>query len=342
MWHAAKRHGPRVGAWLVLVVLAAGCGLGSEAPATGDPTAPSATAPSLGTLAATDGRATEVQLRVDLGGAPCGVAVSHGAVWVSLADTAELVRLDPETGEETDRIDLSETPCEITPAGDSLWVVTQSGVVDRVDPAGPTLVSSVPTGPASYQAAEAFGAVWVTNRNGQSLTRIDPETERTSTVDLAGTNAGGIVEAADALWVGDDTTGSTHVVRLDPDTLGATAVEVGGDRPAYLAATGDTVWVSRVRSGSVVAVDATSGHVVGEPVPAGDMPVNLHATPDGRWVWVPDDRTDYLTRIDTSTGEAVERVRAGDGPAVVAPTADGVWVTNFADGTVWYLATAPG
>ncbi len=212
-----------------------------------------------------------MRLQVDLGGSPCGVAVAEGAVWVSLNDTGELVRVDPETGEATGRVELSEKPCEITVTDDSLWVVTQSGVVDRVDPSG-----------------------------------------------------------------------STSILRLDPDTLESTRVEVGGDRPGYLAATGDTVWVSRVRSGSVVAVDAAARTAVGEPVPAEASPVNLHASPDGRWVWVPDDRTDFLTRIDAATGEAVEQLRVGVGPAVVAPTDDGVWVTNFGDGTVWYLATDDG
>ena len=37
-----------------------------------------------------------------------------------------------------------------------------------------------------------------------------------------------------------------------------------------------------------------------------------------------------------------ERVQVGDGPAVVAPTDDGVWVTNFGDGTVWYLSSVDG
>jgi len=334
----------RVGGALAVVALAAAaCGAGADDPA-GSPTAsaPAPTQAPLGTLPATDGRTTSMRLQVDLGGTPCGVAVAAGAVWVSLADTAELVRLDPVTGEDTGRIELSATPCEITATEDSLWVVTQSGVVDRVDPAVPALVSSVPTGPASYQAVEAFGSIWVTNRNGQSVTRIDPLTEETSTIELPGTNAGGIAEAGGALWVGDDATGSTRILRLDPVSLETTVVEVGGDRPAYLTSTGDTVWVSRVRSGSVVAVDADTATTVGEPVPAGEMPVNLHASPDGRWVWVPDDRSDFITRIDTSTGEAVERLLVGDGPAVVAPTDDGVWVTNFGDGTVWYLATEDG
>jgi hypothetical protein len=28
------------------------------------------------------------------------------------------------------------------------------------------------------------------------------------------------------------------------------------------------------------------------------------------------------------------------GPAVVAPTDEGTWVTNFEDGTVWFVALA--
>jgi virginiamycin B lyase len=327
----------------VALVLAA-CGTDEAEPsvASGGASATATSEEPLGALAATDGRDTTMRWSVEVGGNPCGVVAVDDAVWVSVNDTAELVRIDPATGEETARIGLSDSPCEITPADGMLWVATQSGVVDRVDPNGPELVSSVPTGLASYQAVAAFDSIWVTNRSAQTITRIDPETEDTTTVDVTGTNAGGIVAAAGALWVGDDRTGSDAILRLDPTTLEGTPVVVGGDRPAYLTVAGDSVWVSRVRSGSVVRVDAASGERVGDPVPAGASPVNLHADPDGRWVWVPDDRTDYLTRIDAGTGQAVERVKAGAGPAVVAPTDTGVWVTNFGDGTVWYLETAPG
>ena len=162
------------------------------------------------------------------------MAVAFDAVWVSVADTAELVRLDPASGKETARIPLADKPCEITATDDALWVVTQSGVVERVDPtgpAGPKVVASVPTGFASYQAAEAFGSIWVTNRNSQSLTRIDPATNKTGAVELPGVNAGGVVAAADALWVGDDTTGSTRVVRLDPTTLKTTDVRSAATAP---------------------------------------------------------------------------------------------------------------
>jgi streptogramin lyase len=281
-----------------------------------------------------------VATKVDVRGQPCGVVVAFDAVWVSVNDTAELLRIDPAKGVVTHRTKVSDKPCEITATKDSLWVVTQSGVVDRVDPATRKVVASVPTGFASYEAVAAFGSLWVSNRNGQSLTRVDPATTTTTTVDLPGVNAGGIAATADALWVGDDTTGSSAIARVDPTSLAVTKVEVGGNRPGYVASTGDRVWVSLVKSGTVTALDAASGAVVGRPTPAGSSPVNLAGSPDGRWVWVPDDATNLLTRIDATTGDAVERLEVGQGPAVVAPTDEGTWVTNFGDGSVWFVALA--
>jgi hypothetical protein len=49
------------------------------------------------------------------------------------------------------------------------------------------------------------------------------------------------------------------------------------------------------------------------------------------------DVSDLVTRIDSTSGKAVERLQVGAGPAVVAPAPDGVWVTHFDDGTVWHL-----
>lgn len=333
---------------LALVVTgAAACG--SEGPAVTPSTATSASASATagpdtpregptGVLPATDGRASSVTTKVEVGGQPCGVAVAFGSVWVSVNDTAELVRIDPAKGAVAQRFPLSDKPCEILATKEALWVVTQSGVVDRVDPKTGRVTASVPTGFASYEAVEAFGSVWVSNRNAQSLTRIDPATNAPTTLDLPGVNAGGIAATNNALWVGDDTTGSSSVARVDPRSLTVTKVEVGGNRPGYVAASADRVFVSRVKSGTVTTVDATTSTVVGRPTPAGSSPVNLAVSPDGRWVWVPDDATDLLTRIDAATGDAVERLEVGKGPAVVAPTDEGTWVTNFGDGSVWFVA----
>ena len=141
--------------------------------------------------------------------------------------------------------------------------------------------------------------------------------------------------AASCGWA--TTPGATAIVRIDPKTWKTTAVPTGGDRPGYVAATPDRVWVSNVKSGTVTGLDAATLAPVGPPAPAGGSPVNLKASTDGAWVWVPDDVGDLVTRIDTASGQAVERLQVGSGPAVVAPSPDGVWVTHFDDGSVWHL-----
>jgi DNA-binding beta-propeller fold protein YncE len=145
--------------------------------------------------------------------------------------------------------------------------------------------------------------------------------------------------AADGyLWVGNDAAGSTTIRRVDPTTWEVTEVETGGSRPAWLAVTPGVVWAAQMSSGTMVGIDTSTLAPIGLPAAAGFSPVNLEATPDGRWVWVPDDYDNFLTRVDAATGDAVERLKVGLGPAVVSASNDEVWVTNFAEGSVWRLA----
>ena len=280
---------------------------------------------------------SEVVAMIDVGGQPCGVAVAAGAAWVSDNESAELVKIDLETNQAVMRYPLDASPCEIAVGHGSLWVVTQSGVLDRVDPGTGRVEAAIPVGAASYEAVAAFGSVWVTNRNGGTLTRIDPAINQVAdTIDLPQIQPGGIVEGDGALWVGNDTSGQTNLVRIDPDTLEVSELEAGG-RPAFVATSPGRVWVANQTDGSVTVIDSATSSPVGAPIAAGTMPVNLAATPDGAEVWVPDDRGDTVTRIDAASAQAVERLAVGDGPAVVATTETDVWVTHFDDGTVWRI-----
>jgi DNA-binding beta-propeller fold protein YncE len=97
------------------------------------------------------------------------------------------------------------------------------------------------------------------------------------------------------------------------------------------------VWVAHNSSATTVGIDTGTLEPRGLPAPSGFSPVNLEASPDGRWVWVPDDWDSFLTRIDARSGDAVERLEVGGGPAVVAAGDREVWVTNFEEGSVWRL-----
>jgi DNA-binding beta-propeller fold protein YncE len=84
-------------------------------------------------------------------------------------------------------------------------VVTQSGKVDRVDPATGEVVARVAVGRVTYDLAFAFGSIWVTNREGRTVQRIDPNRNAVvKTLRFPGQKPSGIVAAGGAIWVGDD------------------------------------------------------------------------------------------------------------------------------------------
>jgi DNA-binding beta-propeller fold protein YncE len=321
--------------------LLVGCGGGSPAPSarpsvtvTPSPTAtPTATAVTTGA-----GPHSRVVVKAQVGGSPCGVAGTAGAIWVSDAAGARLLRLDPATGKVVGRTPLDDSPCAITVAYGSLWIVTQSGVLDRVDPRTGRVIATIRVGSTSYQAVATPAAIWVSNRNDGTLNRIDPGTNRvTQTLPTPGVQPGGMVYANGSLWVGDDSDGSRQILRIDVRTHATTRI-TAGQRPAYLAAAAGAVFVSDVGAGTVTKLDSKTGRVLAV-IPAGVSPVNLAVRPGARpEVWVPDDTGGHVVRIDARTGKVVETIDVpGEGPALVTAAAGDVWVTMFSAGEVWRI-----
>ena len=313
---------------MVLLAIAAGaCGVSTP---TGDhpSAAPATTASSAG----------EVVDKVTVGGQPCGVTDAQGAIWVSDADGARLLRIDPESGKSHVAARLDPTPCEITPAFGSLWVVTQSGRVDRVDPDTGRVVARIKVGSTSYQAVATPGTIWVSNRNDSTLTQIDPDTNTVvRTVQLDGVQPGGMTYAGGSLWIGDDTSGDNEVLRMDPQTRRITKV-TAGDRPAYLTSTPGAVWVSNVSDGTVSRIDIATNKETASPE-VGLSPVNLKSRGTDE-VWVPDDIGNAVIRIDAGNAEVAGKVNAEGGPAVVRAAFGDVWVTMFGIGEVWRIRPA--
>jgi streptogramin lyase len=260
---------------------------------------------------------------------------------VSDAASGQLLRLDPTTGKVVAKTPLDPTPCAITVAYGSLWIVTQSTVLDRVDPRTGRVVATVRVGSVSYQAVATPGAIWVSNRSDRTLSRVDPRTNRvTATVATPDIQPGGMAYAEGALWIGDDTDGGHDILRMNPTTHAMTRF-AAGQRPAYLAATADAVFVSDVRAGTVTKLDARTGHILAT-ARAGDSPVNLAVRSGARpEVWVPDDTGGHVVRLDAATGKATEVIDvSGKGPAVVAAIRGDIWVTMFTAGEVWRIRPA--
>lgn len=267
-----------------------------------------------------------------VGGTPCGIAEAAGAAWVTDASTATLFRVDPATMRAEKRAALDATPCELTFAFGALWVATQSGWLDRVDPASGA-VRRVKVGATSYEVEPAAGALWVSDRDSAQLTRVDPATLATTRLPLPGTHPGGLVYAFGQLWVGDDTNVSTQLMRVDPVRRTVTRV-TAGQRPAYTSATSTAVWVSDTAAGSVSRIDPRTLRAV--TVQVGVSPVNLDAVGDR--VWVPDDQADAVYELDASGAVARTVPAPGGGPAVVAPVDGHPWVSLYKTGEVWQIS----
>lgn len=315
--------------WIVVLSLVSACA------SPGTPARSASPSPT-GALPPVTGQPSQVVAKVRTGGTPCGIVEAFGSVWVTDAQNATLLRINPRTHAIIGRTPLAGTPCELTTGFGSLWVATQSGVLQRVDPRSAKVLATIAVGRASYEPLVAFGSVWVSNRNSSTVSRINPHTNAvTATVPTPGLLPGGLVEAGGAIWVGNDSGGATALAKLDPTSLHLTSV-MAGSRPSFVTAAAGSVWVASEDDGSVTQLDPRTGARRGLPLLAGVRPVNLAAWRD-REVWVPDDQGNLLTRIDASSGAVLERLLVGSGPAVAAPVGDSVWVSMFGGGEVWQV-----
>ena len=280
-----------------------------------------------------------VVAKVAVPGTPCGVAGSPGAVWVTEASNARLVKIDPATNVVVKSVPTDRTPCELRYASGSIWVVTQSGRVDRFNPATAAKIASIPVGRTSYDLTYALGAIWVTNRNGGTVQRISVRANKVvKTVRFPpGVAPAGIGFAAGAIWVGDDH--GSSIFRLDPRTYRLARVPSGGQGSSWIATSGNDVWVSNTTDGTVTRIDAVRRRAV-STVQVGISPVNLDVI--GGDVWVPNDLGNTISRIDGTTGKVVETIQTGEDPAVVAGAEGDVWASMFQGAQVWRIPTLDG
>lgn len=122
-------------------------------------------------LFAVDRDTGALERSIDVGGAPRGVAVADGDVWVTLRDERAVVRIDAVTGDEVARIDIGGQPWPIAAGRNTVWVASLEGRLLGIDPASNAVTARATVGPEALGVAVTDGAVWVTSRSG-SLSRV--------------------------------------------------------------------------------------------------------------------------------------------------------------------------
>jgi DNA-binding beta-propeller fold protein YncE/predicted Ser/Thr protein kinase len=190
------------------------------------------------------------------GCSPPHASVTFGGrvVWF-LCQNGELGRVDPKTfrarsigleaGLLTNSNSVTSSYVDIAYGLGSLWIVNQAlNIVVEVDPATNRTLDDVDVGAAPSAIAVGPGALWVTNFDDDTVTRVVPSASGTRTrrdfpvgdgpVDVA-VGEGGV-------WVASSL--DRTVTRLDPATGKIVARIELGNEPQRLAAGGGAVWVT--------------------------------------------------------------------------------------------------
>lgn len=121
-----------------------------------------------------DAATAEVRRTIDVGAAPRGIARIDDAVWVTLRDDQEVVRIDTRDGTITDRVAVDGHPWPIDAADGAVWVADLDGNVTRIDADTNKVTGHATADPQPRALAITRDFVWITSQTGR-LTRVTLE-----------------------------------------------------------------------------------------------------------------------------------------------------------------------
>ncbi|HMQ26057.1 MAG TPA: protein kinase, partial [Acidimicrobiales bacterium] len=220
------------------------------------------------------------------------------AGWITGDDTADLIRIDLATNEDTNQVEVGDEQQSISAAGTDVWVTRDrggTGSVVRLDAVALALAIEIEVGATPNAVAATDDVVWVTNGGDGTVNRIDPDTnEVTATVEVGGPPSA-VAAVEDAVWVVSKE--ARTVVRIDPETNEIVAtIELDGEvAPGAIAATTAAVWVVDGAGNQVLHIHPETDDVT-DTIAVGDEPVAIAATDTD--VWVANAGAGTLTHID--------------------------------------------
>jgi peptide/nickel transport system substrate-binding protein len=274
-------------------------------------------------------------------GVTAGVLLTQGSG--STADAAVAPNavgvIDSENGKLLSEVEMGgTTPTDIAAGADAIWVTNvNEKTVSRIDPSTSQVVQTIPVGGGPNGVAFGAGALWVANGLDGTVSRIDPTVNQEVDRLTVGNGPSGVAFGEGAVWVANSADGT--VSRIGPSSAGPPKTF-----PAVIGASGiavgfGRVWVASPPSATVIALDPRSGRVVAE-VGVGGEPSAVAVGPDA--VWVANRADGTVSRIDPKTARVNDVVPVGRAPEALAASTDGVWVADPADGTLIRLDPTSG
>jgi serine/threonine protein kinase len=242
--------------------------------------------------------------------------------------------VDPASLELTSVTSVGNTPTDIAASDDWVWVINSNdgaGTISRIDARTRALASTFSVGGTPRSLVAAFDSLWVGTSEGQVF-RVEPGTDLVEgrwTLPNAGEStafdfdvgAGWLAESPNAIWAAS----SRALSRIDPSAERLQPRESTTWGP--MAYGFGSLWVLRRE---LERVSAASGRVVGTVDLVGSG-VDV-ATGFGS-VWIADDETEAVLRVDARQEAIVRTYDAGGSPFGVAVGSDAVWAASD-NGTV--------
>ena len=226
-------------------------------------------------------------------------------------------------------VDVGPSPSRLAVSGRALWVTNADGhTVSRVDRYDGAVRQTVDVGHGPAGVAVAGGAAWVANSRDGTVSRVDEDTNKAVETIGVGADPTSVAAGAGAVWVAN--AGEQSISRIDPRTGAATKLAVDAE-PTDLAVGAGGVWVTSSRSGTVSQVDPRSGRVL-LTARAGSGASGI-AFVDGA-VWVANSLDGTVSRIDPATGRGEATIQVGNGPDAIVAVPGGVWVAEQFGGRV--------
>jgi streptogramin lyase/predicted Ser/Thr protein kinase len=221
-----------------------------------------------------------------------------------------------------------------------------ANAVGVIDPTSNELVADVPVGIDPHAVAVGEGAVWVTNREDETVSRIDPEdlAGRPRTI-AVGDYPSDVLVAAGSVWAALGAL--AELVRINPqENRAASPIAALGEGvpcgapAASLAAGSGFIWfvceqpeVGRVnpRTGAAVRVGLDLG-LLTSPSPVSpefsDVVFGLGS------LWIVNRAHFTVSEVDPATNQELREITVGRSPDAIAASPGTLWVANFEGDTV--------
>jgi hypothetical protein len=207
----------------------------------------------------------------------------------------------------------------------SAWIACSArGLVGRVGERTGRVVATISV-PGVWTVAAGAGAVWALARDGTTLYRISPGTNRVSARVQLGSPGAYLWAEAGAVWVADDA--DRQLLRVDGGRVAARLTVADG--PSGLAFDGSSLWLVGHRENSLDRIDPGSNTVtrVASAISPADTSAAERVAALGGSLWITGRGLDLL-RLAPS-GAILGRTEVG--PAGIDVISDGtsLWVPAF-------------